>query len=210
MNKNFTDKAGYGGLLDFDPANGIVKYGSYEAYLTQLVAPSSTSIISFDDWAANWRRQNGQSGLASARLGGVDQDQLRQLFTKSMVSGPLQDQPRKLNILDSANSATLGPAPIGDLSTIASKPTEYTTAPTGRVGYRQVKNLGGDRYEVSDYFVPSGVDFVNKLAESGTQLSQSMRDDDLLKQNQQDAANRRQGAGSTVLSASGAAAAINS
>lgn len=66
--------------------------------------------------------------------------------------------------------------------------------------FRQLTKLGSDTYEVTDFAIPDDVGFVDKIAERSTSIYRgASQDRDILKQNQQDSKNRRQGAASTTL-----------
>lgn len=178
--KKFTNKVGLDNLLDFDPINGILKYGSYEVFAKDVgVAPTRTE-YNFDEW---WKTQNaGQFGAAAvsmAPLTGSERERQLSAFEASVMDGSIGTQDKQ-GTADMYGSPAVKQSPV-----------------------RNVQRLGPDSFAVETYNIPNTVDLVNKIGERAQGLKYQ-GDDGALLQNQSDAKSRRQGRASTVLSPSAA------
>jgi hypothetical protein len=204
--KKFTEKVGYQGALDFDPVNGIVKFGRYEMFAKDLgITPVSTK-VTFDDYL---KAQTPTGGAFSQLLSTqpVNRDAMRKQFEADVMSGAFTGyQPPNM-------AASIIPTPAGEPAFKVPAPAKVTNE------VRNVQRLGPDTFSVDTYVIPNdqdkGYELLNQISARAGGTRQVRRDSALLSQNRQDASLRRQGAGSTVLgganSAAGAAAkAINS
>lgn len=195
--KNFSQKAGYQGLLDFDPVNGILKYGSYEAFAKDMGVAPKREEFDFNDYL-----QALQPGV-SASIAGTMTPKMRQQYMDRFMndlqagriyygqqSGSLPGgAPSKPQLIVQDAAPAFGTVNMNPI-------TQYQSAP--RNAARNVVNLGGDKFAVDTYDIPNNVDFINKFTERA--VGATRQDNALLRQNQQDAVLRRQGAASTVLS----------
>lgn len=213
--KKFTQKVGYQNALDFDPVNGILKFGSYEMFAKDLGIKPQRSEFSFKDYLAAARPAGVASGMGAssiapqAPLSPQEEKRLRAQFEADVQSGAFRANPQAGNVVSTS---------FGGIPSYAPK-YEYSTTPPFSAGtVRNVQRLGPDTFAVDTYTIPSdqdtGYNLLNQISAKAAGMN-VRRDDALLRQNKQDASLRRQGAGSTVLgggnSAAGAAAkAINS
>jgi hypothetical protein len=204
--KKFTQKVGYQDALDFDPVNGIVKFGSYEMFAKDLGIKPITSKVTFDDYL---KAQTPSGGAFSQLLSTqpVNKDAMRKQFEADVMSGAFTGaKPQNM-------AASIIPTPAGEPAfkvPAAAKPTNEV---------RNVQRLGPDSFSVDTYVIPNdeneGYNLLNQISARAAGLKTSRRDTTLLAQNRQDSSLRRQGSASTVLggansAASAAAKAINS
>ncbi len=208
--KKFTKKIGYDNLLDYDPVNGILKYGSYEFFASDLIDPVNYQ-LNFDDYKE--QKSNVYlgtlGGIATRSLNRLDpnyEKTLRTDFDKAIKSGSYSfndkgrpQGPISLSTLASGNAnkpfIDYGfERPRIGLADIANIPTQES------VQFRKLKQLGPDSYEVQEFRIPNTVDFVDKIAAKSSNIYRNASQDRaILAQNQQDQRNRRQGAAATKL-----------
>jgi hypothetical protein len=201
--KKFTEKIGREGLVDFDPVNGIMKYGSYEVFAKDLGITPARHEITFDDYLEASKPKFGPATLAVMPRTKAQTDNLRAQFEADLASGvfgPVEHKPTDLSSRFSSDVPRYGftnrPSG-GNLSEIARPISPPAT-------YRNVQKLGPDSFAVEVYdFTTDQYDLVNKIGERASGL-RAGSDDAALKQNQSDAKARRQGRASTVLNTTGA------
>lgn len=205
-------QAGYKGLLDFDPNNGIVRYGDYEVFASDLGIKPKTQTITFDDYRrAQDPRAQFAFGVASRALNPLspqEEAKMRAQFdtavekgwrpTKAPITSPgifngLGGGSRDMNSLGAISPTTLG---------------FMNNAGSNDFGFTSIKKLGDD-YVVNSYQIPMNVELLNTISDRAAGIKQITADTDVLRQNQQDQANRRRGAGSTMLAAPAASTALN-
>lgn len=199
--KKFTKKVGYDDLLDYDPENGILSYGGYEFFASDLITPKVTK-LSFDEYKKQYRAQGG-GGMATAVYAGHTDDVIRKQFEAQIKAGSIKFEeyrPQGISgLIDVANSkqriAFNNTGGINGLGGLVKYGNE--SQPT----FRTTKNLGADTYEFSDYLIPGSVDFVDKIAARSLTIynSAANQNNDILQQNRADSDNRKKGSASTVL-----------
>lgn len=225
MRKRFTQQAGYQNALDFDPVNGIVKFGNYEAFVTQLVKPTSQQ-FKFDDYLAALDPLSG-SGMATQSMATsktpAEIAKLKEQFLSDLSGGRLSYTTEPANTGSAITSNQALPATTKPRLVIGGTGSglPWAGAPSDNgtpAAFRKVIDLGNGTYGVDTYGIPddqeAGYNLLNKLSAASLGIGQVRRDTALLAQNKADAALKRQGAGSTVLSvannaSSAAAKAIN-
>lgn len=195
--KRFTQKVGYENALDFDPVNGVVKFGSYEAFVKDLGISPQRQEYNFQDYLKNVTTL-GTGTRQLAGLSSADRDKaLRAQFERDVMAGTVPDAPKtnQFTGVALAREDRTGP--------------RFATLPTPQAGpsFRQVSRLGPDSFAVDSYEIPSdqnaGMNLLNEITRRASGLSKSVkanRNNDALRQNQQDAAAQRQGRAATVLS----------
>lgn len=195
IRKRFTQKVGYENALDFDPVNGVVKFGSYEAFVKDLGIAPQREEFKYQDYLKNVT----SLGTATRELAGMtsaDRDKkMREQFERDVNAGTVPKAPRVDQFGRELRENRTGP--IGGYSNPA------PAAPS----FRQVSRLGPDLFAVDSYEIPSdqvkGYELLNEISRRAAGLSKSVqanRNNDALRQNQQDANARRQGRAATVLS----------
>lgn len=195
IRKRFTQKVGYENALDFDPVNGVVKFGSYEAFIKDLGIAPKRQEYNFQDYLKNVTAL-GTGTRQLAGLSTADREKaLRAQFESDVNAGTVPDAPRVDQYGRALRENRTGP--MGGYSNPA------PAAPT----FRQVSRLGPDSFAVESYEIPSdqtaGFNLLNEISRRASGLSKSVkanRNNDALRQNQQDAAAQRQGRAATVLS----------
>lgn len=194
--KKFTQKAGYENALDFDPENGIVKFGSYEAFVKDLGIKPQREEFKYQDYLKNVT----SLGTATRELAGMtsaDRDKkMREQFERDVTAGTVPKAPERAQYTGVAIPRENRTGPIGGYSNPA------PAAPS----FRKVERLGPDSFAVEEYSIPNdqvkGYELLNEISRRASGLARSGQrpNNDALRQNQQDAAARRQGRASTVLS----------
>jgi hypothetical protein len=201
--KKFTEKIGREGLVDFDPVNGIMKYGSYEVFAKDLGITPARHEITFDDYLEASKPKFGPATLAVMPRTKAATDKLRAQFEADLASGvfgPVEHKPTDLSSRFSSDVPRFGFTnnPAEDSLLKISKPLGGPTT------FRNVQKLGPDSFAVEVYdFANDQYDLANKIGERASGLRAGY-DDAALKQNQSDALSRRKGRASTVLNKTGA------
>lgn len=208
---NFTHKAGYQDLMDFDPSQGIIKYGNYEKFIYQIpeVAPQ-TQVVNF----AGWKQSYIESLSPAVNIMGnfyrppispalIPSDkELRAIFDSSFKTGTIANPPNPaMGSGMSVGSTGTGSATMGIT-------VPKTDPNAGKTGFRQVTKLGADSYQVNDYYVPTDVKLLYKMNEYATALSAVTEDRALVqeqRETQRARAANRNGVGTATLGASAGA-----
>jgi hypothetical protein len=201
--KKFTEKIGREGLVDFDPVNGIMKYGSYEVFAKDLGITPARHEITFDDYLEASKPKFGAATLAVMPRTKAETDRLRTQFEADLASGvfgPVKNNPTDISSMFSTDVPRFG---------FTNRPAAGSLLKTGApIGppttFRNVQKLGPDSFAVEEYdFANDQYDLANKIGERASGL-RAGSDDAALKQNQSDAMARRKGRASTVLNKTGA------
>lgn len=218
--KKFTQKVGYQDSLEFDPINGIMKYGNYEAYASEMGVKPQSKKVTLDDYIASVQKsaQSGPMGIAASNMfmGQITEQQRKQY------------RPQFEAYMDSFFGGGNGRAIKNEPNTAFGGIGSINTNPNGQdlfgVGYSgtdiwgrlddqnkeknfsrvsAAKKLGADEYEIVTYDIAkdqdAGFGLLNQINNRAAQLSRVKVSNDALRQNQQDAANRRQGRAATVI-----------
>lgn len=197
IRKRFTQKVGYENALDFDPVNGVVKFGSYEAFIKDLGIAPKRQEYNFQDYLKNVTAL-GTGTRQLAGLSTADREKaLRSQFERDVNAGTVPEAPQRNQYTGVAIPRENRTGPIGG----------YSNPAPAAPAFRQVSRLGPDSFAVDSYTIPSdqtaGMDLLNEITRRASGLSKSVkanRSNDALRQNQQDAAAQRQGRAATVLS----------
>lgn len=203
--KKFTQKAGYEKALDFDPVNGIVKFGAYEAFVTDLGIKPTRQEYNFKDYLKATAGIGSTATREFAYLSAADKEkQLRESFERDVMAGTVPAVPKSNQYTGVAIQRENRTGPIGAYGNTAPAPASY----------RKVTKLGPDSFAVDTYAIPddqtAGYNLLNDISSRASNMSKQLRSGTYaLRQNQQDSRLRRQGAASTILSGTAAATAIN-
>lgn len=197
IRKRFTQKVGYENALDFDPVNGVVKFGSYEAFVKDLGIAPQRQEYKFQDYLKNVTAL-GTGTRQLAGLGTADREKaLRAQFERDVNAGTV---PEAQDYNQYTGAAMKRESQTGLVS-------GYRNSQPAPPAFRQVSRLGPDSFAVDSYEIPSdqtaGFNLLNEISRRAVGLSKSVkanRNNDALRQNQQDAAAQRQGRAATVLS----------
>lgn len=217
--KKFTQKVGYQDALDFDPANGILKYGTYEVFAKDVGVEPKVKKVTLDDYITSVTKpKNSIMGMASQSfinpINDSQRNRYRSEFQEYMDSffgggagaiGKPSLSSRQFSLDTFHNKSapdvfglneTLNTGMIGQADGVKKQQNNFTSV-------NAAKKLGNDEYEIYSYDIPKdqnkGYDIINKINDRALQLNRVTRDDALTAQNTQDAANRRQGRASTVI-----------
>lgn len=218
--KKFTQKVGYQDSLEFDPINGIMKYGNYEAYASELGVKPQSKKVTLDDYIAAVQKASQPSvmGAATANIfGGQVNDQQRNRYRP-------QFEAYMDSFFGGGNGRTIKNEPntaFGGFGSNNRNPNEQDLFGVGYSGpdilgrfndqnneknfsrVSAAKKLGADEYEIVTYDIAkdqdAGFGLLNQINNRAAQLSRVKVSNDALRQNQQDAANRRQGRAATVI-----------
>ena len=160
-----TVKAGYDNSLDFDPASGIIKYGSYEFFANQVVTPTVQK-LTIDNYleSKNYRAMQNAPvmGLAN-KLYGVNtpvkpDSKTYAEFEKAVTSGAFRGFDK---------------AAFENRSTIDQ---DFNIKKQGWADFsgnavREYNKLEDGSFEVKNYAIPSDINFVNELNKKAVNLN---------------------------------------
>jgi hypothetical protein len=202
--KKFTEKVGRDGLIDFDPVNGIMRYGSYEVFAKDIGVTPARHEITFDDYLdASKSKGGGMASLAAKALVPPTPEQTKQIrsqFEADVTSGRFGPQKQSGTSFSMSGVTTNKPAYVFQEENRLSQILDAGLK-RPKTTFRNVQKLGPDSFAVDIYdFGGDQYDLVNKIGERAQGLSRTGSDSAVLQQNQQDAKARRQGRASTVLS----------
>lgn len=164
-------KAGYQDSLLFDPARGIIKYGSYEFFADQVGVKPQTQTFKFSDYQRSFAPKPGDAYAALSPFGRMNETQMREQFAKDVQSGALRPAPKPTGMWAALYDATRAPAYERVIDPSA------TASPWDSIGYkapspyRNVQQADADTYSVTTYDIPKGIEFVNKLNAMASNLA---------------------------------------
>lgn len=153
--------AGYQNALQFDAGSGIIKYGRYEFFANQVVAPKK-STLTFDSYVESKApRQSILSQFAGQlyRPTEAQTQQMRVDFAKDVQSGAFTGYAKTPPTSSGQNGGNVGMFDFKELS--------------GRndPSFREVIQVDANTFEVNNYKIPGDIDFINKLSEKAVNIN---------------------------------------